>query len=369
MARGTQICQGLAGRRSGLSCALKMVTLADVATHAGVAQSTVSYVLSGKRTISQSTRRRVERSIRELGYRPHAGARALASRRTNVLALVTPLRPDLSTAVAMEFVISVVAAARGHAHDVLLLTNDEGPEGLRRAAGTALVDGFVLMDVQLRDQRIPVLRDLGLPAVLIGAPNDTSGLTCVDLDFTGAGARCVDHLADLGHGAIAFIGPSDEAYRRGSGFAVRTLAGVTAQAAARHVDCDPLTCGGTREDVEAVLERVLSAEPRVTGIVIHNETVLPMVLDALRAHGRGVPDDISVVAIAPDDIAEAARPAVSAVNVPAEEMGQRAVDLLMSKLAGNAELTTTLLAPRLLVRASSGAPRAGAEPAAVASQD
>ena len=66
-----------------------MVTLADVARHARVAQSTVHYVLSGKRPISEDTRRRVEQAIEELGYHPHAGARALATRRSSVLALVT----------------------------------------------------------------------------------------------------------------------------------------------------------------------------------------------------------------------------------------------------------------------------------------
>src|SRR5919109_281351 len=212
-----------------------MVTLADVARHAGVSQSTVSYVLSGKRTISASTRKRVERSIRVLGYRPHAGARALASRRTNVVALVVPLRPDLYTPAGMEFVIAVVTAARRYAHDVLVLTQDEGPEGLRRVAGSALVDGLVLMDVQLQDERIPVLRELGLPAVLIGIPDDTTDLTCVDLDFRSAGARCVDHLADLGHRVIAFLGHAEDVYRRGSGFATRTLEGVKARATARGV--------------------------------------------------------------------------------------------------------------------------------------
>jgi DNA-binding LacI/PurR family transcriptional regulator len=342
-----------------------MVTLADVARHAGVAQSTVSYVLSGKRTISPATRRRVERSVRALGYRPHAGARALASRRTSVLALVTPLRPDLHTPVAMEFVISVVGAARRHAHDVLLLTNDEGPEGLRRVAGSALVDGLVLMDVQLRDERIPVLRELGLPAVLIGVPDDTSGLTCVDLDFRAAGARCVDHLADLGHRAIAFVGHSDEVYRRGSGFATRTLAGVTNRADDREVDCEALTCAGTRGDVDSIVDRLLSREPPVTGLVVHNEAVLPMVLDALRAAGHRVPQDTSVVAIAPDDIAELTSPAASAVDLPAEEMGERAVELLMAKLAGRSQLSTTLLAPRLVERASSGAAPAVAQGAGV----
>ena len=63
-----------------------MVTLADVARHAGVSASTVSYVLSGKRSISESTRRRVQRSIDLLGYHPHAGARALATNRSSIIA-------------------------------------------------------------------------------------------------------------------------------------------------------------------------------------------------------------------------------------------------------------------------------------------
>ncbi|NUR86680.1 MAG: LacI family DNA-binding transcriptional regulator, partial [Nonomuraea sp.] len=65
----------------------RAVTISEVAKHAGVAVSTVSYVLSGKRTISADTRRRVLASINALGYHPNAGARALASKRSNVIAL------------------------------------------------------------------------------------------------------------------------------------------------------------------------------------------------------------------------------------------------------------------------------------------
>ena len=71
-----------------------------MARHAGVSPSTVSYALSGKRPISDETRQRIERSIQELGYHPHAGARALASSRSNVLALVIPLRTGIHVPVA-----------------------------------------------------------------------------------------------------------------------------------------------------------------------------------------------------------------------------------------------------------------------------
>src|SRR5699024_2920683 len=114
------------------------VRISDAARHAAVSPSTVSYVLSGKRSISETTRRRVRRSIEALGYQPHAGARSLASRRTNVIALVVPLREDVHVPVAMRFAVSVVTAARLHDYDVLLLTQGEGPDGLRRVAAGAL---------------------------------------------------------------------------------------------------------------------------------------------------------------------------------------------------------------------------------------
>ena len=96
-----------------------MVTLAEVARHAGVSSSTVSYVISGKRTISGATRQRVEQAISELGYHPNAGARALAGKRSHIIALVVPLRTDVYVPIMMEIAISVTMAARQFGYDDL----------------------------------------------------------------------------------------------------------------------------------------------------------------------------------------------------------------------------------------------------------
>jgi LacI family transcriptional regulator, galactose operon repressor len=325
-----------------------MVTLADVARHAQVAQSTVHYVLSGKRPISAATRQRVETAIEELGYHPHAGARALASRRSSVLALVHPLRPELR--LPLRMVLSVVTSARGYAHDVLLLTGDEGPAGMRRVARSSLVDGFVLMDVELRDERVGVLRELELPGVLIGVPERTDGLTCVDLDFEAAAAMCVDHLAELGHREIVLVGEAAEVYRRGSGFANRSLAGFTRRAAELGLSASHHTCDGSPEQVEAPL----AAHPDATAFIVHNAIALRPLLDALRVRGRDVPWDVSVVSLAPDELGQAG--AVTTVPLPSEEMGRRAVELLMGKLDGAPDSGATLLAPELALRGST-APR------------
>ncbi len=176
-----------------------MATIADVARAAGVSPSTVSYVLSGKRPVSASTRRRVERAVAELGYHPNAGVRALAGKRSHIIALAVPLRGDVYVPIMLEIATSVTMTARRHGYDVLLITNDEGPGGIRRLAASGLADAVILMDVELDDKRIATLGDLRTQAALIGLPEDARGLSCVDHDFSAAGALCADHLTDLGH--------------------------------------------------------------------------------------------------------------------------------------------------------------------------
>jgi DNA-binding LacI/PurR family transcriptional regulator len=329
-----------------------MVKITDVARHAGVSPSTVSYALSGKRPISEETRLRIEAAIHELGYRPHAGARALASSRSNVLALVVPLRAGIHVPVAMRFAVSVVTAARAHDHDVLLLTQDEGDEGLRRVADTALVDALIVMDVQLDDPRLPLLRSLDRPSVLIGFPAEPTGLTCVDLDFRAAGELCVEQLARLGHRVVALIGSPPEVYVRGTAFAQRMVEGFTAAADRNGMTSSVRPCEPAPAAARRVAEQLLREQPALTGVVVHNEAVLQPLIEAFQQLGLRVPGDLSVTAVCPDELAESVRVPVTSVALPSAELGERAVELLMRKLGGTAVPEATLLSPRLTERAS-----------------
>ncbi|EMF50634.1 LacI family DNA-binding transcriptional regulator [Streptomyces bottropensis] len=328
------------------------VKITDVARHAGVSPSTVSYALSGKRPISARTRARVEASIRELGYRPHAGARALASSKSNVLAMVVPLRAGIHVPVVMRFAVSAVTAARAHDHDVLLLTQEEGEEGLRRVAASALVDALIVMDVRLHDPRLPLLRSLDRPSVLVGFPADPAGLTCIDLDFRTAGELCVEHLAGLGHRVVALIGSPPEVYVRQTSFAQRVVQGFTSAATRNGMLSTVRPCEATPAAARAVAERLLRERPALTGVVIHNEAILDPLVDAFEHLGLRVPADLSVTALCPDDLAATLRVPLTSIAIPAAEVGERAVGLLMSKLAGTPVPEATLLSPRLTVRAS-----------------
>lgn len=335
-----------------------MVTLAEVAQHAGVSASTVSYVLSGKRSISVSTRERVELSIQQLGYHPNAGARALASSRSNIIALMVPLRTDMYVPVMMEIAIAVATTARTHGYDVLLLTGEEGPAAVRRIAGSSLADAMILMDVELHDERLPLLRDTDRAAVLIGLPAETDGLTCVDLDFEATGALCVEHLAGLGHREVAVIGEAAAVYERHTGFAERTIDGIRAKAQEAGVRVLHRPCEGGYPAMAQTLSRIFDERPGTTGFIVQNESAVEPLLNLLRQQGRAVPEDVSVVAICPEQVASQASVRLTSVAIPAQEMGRRSVEQVVAKLSGRGTDEVELLAPELTVRESTGpAPR------------
>ncbi|MDM7855778.1 LacI family DNA-binding transcriptional regulator [Cellulomonas alba] len=334
-----------------------MTTIDDVARAAGVSVSTVSYALSGKRPISAATRARIERAVRELGYRPHAGARALASSRTNVLALMAPLRVDVNVGVIMQFVTGVVTRAREFQHDVLLLTQDD-LAGVDRVAAGSMVDALIMMDVEAEDPRLPVLRAQRQPSVLIGLPRDPGGLSCVDLDFEAAARSAVDHLSQLGHRSIALVGSPQAVLDRHTTYAQRMVRGFESEA--RRVGAQAVfePCESSHAGAVDAVDRVLDRLPEVTALVVHNEVALPAVLATLRERGLDIPRDISLVAVCPQDVATGQPQPLTAVDIPALTIGGVAVDMAMARLERDEPAETRLLAPVLTPRATSAPARA-----------
>ncbi|NEY35665.1 substrate-binding domain-containing protein [Streptomyces sp. PRKS01-65] len=341
-----------------------MVRITDVARRAGVSPSTVSYALSGKRPISAATRRRVEAAVRELGYRPRGDARPVAGGRTNVIALVLSPAADVRAPAVAECVASAVTAARAHGRDVLLVSragDADGTAGLRHAADAALADALIVTDVRDRDPRLPLLRALDRPCVLIGVPAEPDGLTCVDVDVEAAGALCVDHLAGLGHRAVALVGPPP-------GPAGRAARGAVAAAARAGLSCSAYPCEAAPEAARVTAGRLLRARPAPTAVVVHGERLVEPLVGAFGQLGLRVPGDLSLVALGADPPAGAGRPpvtpatsatAVTSVSVPSGARGGRAVELLTRRLAGEPVPGVTLLPPRLARGATTAPPGGG----------
>ncbi|MEH1124196.1 LacI family DNA-binding transcriptional regulator [Micromonospora sp. CPCC 206061] len=330
-------------------------TSKDVARIAGVSQSTVSYVMTGKRPISERTRRRVLDAMEQLTYEPHSGARALAGRRTQVVGLVVPFGPGGQTFGLLPFIEAIANSARAHDHDVLLVTADEGSAGLRRLAGRALCDAIIMMGIEEHDDRVPVAASLSVPVVLIGVPADPAGLHCVDLDFEAAARMAVDELADTGHDEVVVVGYAASAMERGLNFAGRVLRSVRRQAQVRDLPLtviEPVERG--QETAATAADQVLArrAGGRLGVVVPHNDAIAPLV-HALRKRDVVPGRDISLIGFSPDREAEQSDLPYTNISGEPRDVSRRAMETLFWLLDpsfGVAPPAIDLVAPRLTRR-------------------
>lgn len=272
-----------------------VATIEDVAREAGVSISTVSYALSGKRSISAATRDRVQAAASRLGYLPHASARMLAANRSHIIAVTAPLHPDTDHSAHMAFAMEVTKEARAQDYDTLLLVHNDALEGMKRSAATSLADGIIVLDVDAHDERAELARDLACPTMFVGIPEDTTGLMCVDLDFEAAAAMAIDRLADAGRTRIGLISHPRETIARESNFPLRFLHGFETYAAAKGLEV--AVANPVPHRAHEAVDSLLDSLPDIDGLVLNTSSdVAATVSAALAAHGRAVPDDVSVVA-------------------------------------------------------------------------
>lgn len=334
-----------------------MATIHDVAAAAGVSISTVSYALSGKRSIASSTRQRVTEAVERLGYRPHAGARMLAGARTNILALSAPVRSDNHQPTQMRFVTAVVEAARRRDYDVLLLATDDEASGIRRVASSSLVDGVVAIGVATEDERVELVREIGLPASFIGVPHGAADLACVDLDFAEAAVQGVDRLADEGHRVVGVVGHPASYSERGTGFIRRFDEAFAARAASRGVTSVSVASDLGRAAGARAVDELRERLPDMTALVLHcSEPTAEAVLVRLHQLGVEVPRDLSVLAACASYDAGELEPALDAIPLPIDEMCSRAVEAAFANIDGRLVSGVELLAPTYLSRGSVSRP-------------
>ena len=332
------------------------MNIAEIARRAGVSASTVSYALSGKRPVSEATRRRVQEVIDDLGYRPNAAARALKEGRTRTLGLVIPPAGERLTPMQLDFVASVVEAAAHADLDVLLSpSGGDHDRSFERLITGRRVDGVILMEIRLSDPRVIRLDQAKVPFVTIGRTAEPGATWWVDVDYGTLLGRCVDHLADLGHRHVALIDRPAALVAAGYGPSHRAREGFAEAAARRGVIGSEFCCGDDAQAGESCVEEILAAHPETTAIATINEAALPGVQRALQRAGHAVPATFSIAGVAARHWAEDFHPPLTAADVPALDMGTAAVDLLVARVADPAAPPRhRLFAPPISLRASTG---------------
>ena len=338
-----------------------MATMQDVARRAGVSVSTVSYVLTGARPISQATRDKVHAAMADLDYQPNAMARGLASRRSRILGLLMPMDERGLGATETAFVTGAAAAASAAGYHLVLSPIGAGDsDELRRLASQRMLDGALLMEVQLDDPRVDLLRELGVPLVLIGRTADTTGLSYVDIDFDRTVRDAVDHLVGLGHRRIVYVNHSTATIAQGYGPALRTRDAFVAAMTGHGLDPLMIAAEDSAAGGRAALSDAFGRAPDLTAVLAMNENAVFGILGELAGRGLSVPGDVSVISmVTSPQVAELATPALTAMTSPGSALGRIAVETLLRHLdAGSGEIHQQLLPCVLEVRGSSGPPGA-----------
>lgn len=338
-----------------------MTTIKDVARAAGVAPSTVSYVLSGSRKISADTRAAVQAAVEELGYHPNAGARSLRSTRTDVLALALPLSGHGYLPVGGRFMYGLSEAAGRHGYLVLLVTppgEDDQGAGLERAARGRFADAAVLMGVEMEDPRVAAMRSLDFPVALMGHPDDESAAPWCDLDWEESVVSSVRALHEAGHRRMLYLATVEEDVGSGRTYSVRGIRGAERAAAESGVAVDVCHSSDDPAELYRRLDARFDSDAPPTALAVQHPPAIPGILRHLAARGIEVPRDVSLVAIGnfPEDPGGLD---VTRIELPVEQMSAAATRLAVEAIArvGDPGLSDdgdggraphTLIPPRLI---------------------
>ena len=311
-------------------------TMSDVAREAGVALSTVSYMLSGDKPVAAATRERIELAMQQLGYRPNAIARSLASRRTRILALHLP-EFDVS---AGETVFEIVrgaydrAAERGYLLTVWPIASERAPQELTDLVGQGHADGVLLVEVALDDQRIDSLQGAGVPFLSVGRSRESGQLHYVDIDFETTIAHALDALVETGHRDVMLIGRSRAMEASGYGPAVRSHEDFSRLAEERGLTHREHALDPSPQAGRELAREVFTAGPRPDAVVAMNDLAVVGFVNELQVMGLELPEDLSVVTVVSSRrTASMTSPSLTSWRAPGEEMGGRAVDGLLDQLA------------------------------------
>lgn len=325
----------------------------DVARAAGVSQSTVSLVFSGKGTgrVSSATAAAVRAAATELGYRPNAVARSL---RTGAAGAVCLAVPDVTNPFFGPMLRGAGRAAAAAGYAVALVDSDNANtwrhatvQGLR---GAGTVDGFLLFAGS------PPTREgaSGEPIVLL--ETETRGFSSVRLDSHRGAAAAVEHLVTLGHeriGHLAADAPAEQTFiLRGEG---RREALEAAGLAERS---RVVAAAITFDAAHAAGLELLGGPERPTGVVCDDDVLAGGLYLAARELGLRIPADLSVVGF--DDLAHAVvlDPPLTTMRADAGELGAVGFELLAERMATPAARTRRVVQPVALVERASTAPPA-----------
>ncbi|MXU64362.1 LacI family DNA-binding transcriptional regulator [Oceanomicrobium pacificus] len=332
----------------------KRVSIKDVADHAGVSVATVSLVLNDKGRISEATQRQVHKSVAALGFIPNKSASRLRSGRSLLIGLIVN---DISNPFFAELSADVEKEASAKGFLPVMANTGEDLSRQQKVIETMIgqgVAGFIISAVTGSDaQSFALIRERGIPYVLCVRDVQDFDADFVGFDNLQGGQIAGQHLVDLGHREIGFIGGEAANINR-----MRRLEGVRSAMASAGADLPSerdISGAATQTFGVAAAGRLLDADRPPTAIVCFNDSVAVGAFAAVAERGLKVGVDVSIVGF--DNVPEAAAwsPPLTTVELFPRAVGGRSARALLDRIADpSVAAERVYLSPKLILRKSTG---------------
>lgn len=333
-----------------------MANIRDVARRAGVTPPTVSRVLNNNGYVKAETRQRVEAAIADLHYVPSSLGQSLRFSRTDTIGL---LIADISNPFWVSVIRGAEHTASANGYNIILCDSDSSSAKEMKHLENLLrrqVDGVLITPIEAVPEPIEYVRARHVPVVVLNYPMKGMAVDVVRCDTEQAAYELTSLLIKQGHRRIAALsGPRSivTATDRVAGYerALREAGIKVERQLIQHGEFSPV--GGHEMAI-----RMLDLEPRPTAVLTGNNFIGIGAAKAIREAGLQVPDDISIVTFdgSPPDLV--VDPFFTMAMQPGYEMGQRAAEILIARLAAGpaGTMTEEVLLPTEIVEYQSTAP-------------
>lgn len=336
------------------------ITIIDVAREAGVAISTVSVALNNRPGVSDETRSRIQKVAAEMGWVPSIRGRSLSSKRTFSIGMVISQSEEGQD--ADPFLWAFLAGVNAVLHErgyVLILETATSPADVQSRLTELVkardIDGIILTDQLCDDPRIPLLRTLDVPTVVVGVPPCDVGLPAVLQHHETALRQIMRLILDSSHTRIAHVsGEPGFLYtdlRRDIWRDEMSAAGLTPQLE----ECGHFTFSGGF----AAAATLMNASHPPTAVMCANDSSALGFMAGCRALGLSIPTDVSVTGFDDIEMARYAEPPLTTARASLRELGRMAAMLMMARLEGGDAANVHAPQAELVVRGSVAPPRNG----------
>ena len=318
-------------------------TIISVAKRAGVSKSLASRALRGEVGVSQENRDRVMQAAEELGYRLNSAARSLVARESGVLGVVLN---DIGNAHHAQIVNGVEAEARARGLRTLITHGARHAHELIHQTNTLLemqVDGLIVVSSWMPDATLQSLGKETATVVVAHLQNPPEEVDLVASDDVTGSTAAAAHLIELGRTRLAYLTRSMSATSKAR------WQGICDQA--QQAGLEPELLHFESDDVSAVLDGLQNR--RWDGVMTNNDQTAAEVLRLAHEAGVNVPGELAIVGYDNTPLAQVLYPSLTSVDQPQEEMGKRAVELLVERRTDReAAAVRDYYRPELVVRHS-----------------